>query len=183
MARSPDPFLTDPDVDARRHELSLYFAPHPAPFLKDHDRMRAQTLARQAGARLTWGGAGVCWPAFFFGPVWFFYRRLYGVAWTIVAILVLVNVVGYVSTVSLDRLGLPFNMALAVIGRRAALHRAFRRLESLRRDTRVTDDAILKAGGVSRPVAWISGIVFGLIVILSVAGIVLGIVYDEKLPR
>ncbi len=183
MARSPDPFLTDPDVDARRHELSLYFAPNPAPFLKDYDRLRAQVLARRTGAWLTLSGAGVCWSALFFGPVWFFYRRLYGLAWTVVAALVLANVLDSLSIVSISRLGLPFSMALGVTGRRAALQRAFRRLGQMRRDGQLPDAAILAAGGVSKPAAWISGTIFALVFALALIGIVLTVIHGNPLPK
>ncbi len=181
MARSPDPFLIDPDVDARRHELSLYFAPNPAPFLKDYDRMRAQAAARRTGAWPT-RGAGTCWPALLFGPVWFFYRRLYGLAWTIVLVLALLNVLDFMSVVSVSRLGLPFGIALGVVGLHAALQRAFRRLEALRRDGQPTNAAILNAGGVSRPAAWISGTLLALLFPLALLGLVLAIVHDRPLP-
>ncbi len=183
MARTPDPFLTDPDVDARRHELSLYFAPNPAPFLKDYDRMRAQAVARRTGAWLTLRGAGMCWSAFFFGPVWFFYRRLHGLAWTVVAVLALAGALNYVSIVSISGLGLPFSMALAVTARHVALQRAFRRLGSLHRDGQLSDAAILKAGGVSRPAAWISGTILALLFALALAGIVLAIIHHEPVPN
>ena len=95
----------------------------------------------------------------------------------------LANVSDGVSAASISRLGLPFSMALAVIGRWAALYCAFRRPGQMRDNDQVLDDAILKAGEVSRPAAWIAGTLFARVFALALLGIVLAAIHDEPLPN
>lgn len=158
-------FLTDPDDDARRLELTAYFTPNPAPFLKTYELLRERALAKQAGQRVRFRFGGMCVPAFFFGPVWFFYRKLWGWA---VATVVLLAAVPFMPDPVSRRIGLPLGMALGLAGRHAAVNKAIGRLQAMRQAGQPLGVAqIIQAGGVSRLAGWISGVVLGVLIALS----------------
>ena len=162
-------FLTDPDADARRHELAMFFTPNPAPFLKTFELMRERALARQAGQRPRLRFASLCWPAFLFGPVWFFYRKLWAWGAGIVALIIVLNVIP--GTFGM-RLGLPLSLALGAAGRIIAVHAAIGRLQAGPRGGLPSGDAaIAQAGGVSRLAGWIAGTIWGGLVLLLLAAV------------
>jgi hypothetical protein len=170
-------FLRDPDQSARLLELRAYLGPNPESFLALYARMRAQTGRTAAKAALLILTDGLCAPAFFLGPVWFFYRKLWFWATAIVALMLLLAAIPGATV-----LGLPLGILLALIARRAYLHHAIRTITLLRTRSGLpgTEDehmltssdydddpgipsylqAIHAAGGVSHLAGWISGAVY-----------------------
>ena len=81
-------FLRDPDQSARRAELETFIGPNAAPFMKVYDRLQQDAVASVGGrARFRFAGGGFCVPAFFVGPVWFFYRKMWVIGAVIVGLL------------------------------------------------------------------------------------------------
>ena len=164
-------FLLDPDQTSRRAELATFFGPHADKFLKAYD---AQVVAanRAPGEKIKfqWFSGSYVWPAFFIGPVWFFYRKMW--AWG-VGITVVVLLIGLLPITS--RLGFPLGVALALSGPMFYLGHAVKKIEELRGQSAggVIDPARLAAvGGVSKAAGWIGGIVYGLMVALTIYGII-----------
>ncbi|MCQ8279728.1 DUF2628 domain-containing protein [Acetobacteraceae bacterium KSS8] len=164
MAR-PDDFLRHGDPAERRDELRRYIGPNADSFLPVYDRMQA----KQSSA-LPW--TGFCWPAFFLGPVWFFYRKLWLFAGLLCAIILAVALIPKLPPIS----GLIVSFISARMARWLYLTDAMKRLEALRETGQINrPGAIERAGGVSKPAAWISGIIFGLLYAVTLGLVVYAI--------
>lgn len=157
-------FLRDPDTDARRAELAAFVGPNAAPFLAMYDRLRV--TPERPGFRATTSFVAM---AFFLGPCWFFYRRMWAWAWAIVALMgVLVFIPGS------SRVGVPLAVSLGLFGRYSYLSRAFGVIERLRGGAATADlEALRRAGGVSRVAGWTSSAVYLVITAIGIVAAVL----------
>ena len=152
-------FLRDPDQDARRAELEAFVGHNPAPFLKQYDRLRERPEKPGFGAMTSFVAM-----AFFLGPCWFFYRRMWAWGWVLVVLLI---GLGFVPGSS--RLGVPVAVALGLLGRYTYLSQAFGRIEKLRGGAAVADlETLRKAGGVSKWAGWTSAIIYAVVVVLAI---------------
>ena len=161
-------FLADPNQDARRAELRDFFGPNADVFLRAYDKLREDTPQVSGGRpkfRLFGGGFEVA--AFFLGPVWFFYRKMWMIAWIIVGLMVVL------AFIPVRSVGLVFGLILAGMAHRTYVQHAVTKLAKLHASQALVTPAIVQAeGGVSRPAGTISGIIFGLIYIVAIASIV-----------
>ena len=162
-------FLNDPDQASRRAELAAFFGPHADTFLKAYDKLQADAVLAQGGRpkfRLYGGGFEVA--AFFLGPVWFFYRKMWTIAWVIVALLVGVALLPVGS-----RLGLITGVLLGFMAHRTYVQHAIGKLQKMRlADGTLDPDALRQAGGVSRQAGIISGVLYCLLCVAGFASIV-----------
>ena len=157
-------FLRDPDAQARRAELEAFIGPNARPFLLQYDRLRERPERPRFNAMASFVAM-----AFFLGPCWFFYRRMWGWAWAIVA---LMAALGFVP--GSTRVGVPLAVSLAMFGRYAYLSRAFGRIEKLRGGAGLADlETLRQAGGVSRAAGWISSGIYLALVALALVSMFL----------
>lgn len=157
-------FLRDPDPEARRAELAAFVGPNAEPFLKMYDRLRERP-EKPAFRAMT----SFVVMAFFLGPCWFFYRRMWGWAWALVAVMVALAFIPGSS-----RAGFPLAIALSMFGRYSHLSRAFSVIERLRGGAAVADpDELRRAGGVSRAAGWTSSAVYLVLAAIGIAAAVL----------
>ncbi len=167
-------FLQDPDQVSRQAELATFFGPHGAKFLKGYEMQRAM-MTRTTGGKIRYSflRAGYVWPAFFVGPVWFFYRKMWlwgGILTAVVVVLGLLPIAG--------RVGFPLGIAMAVGGSSLYLNHAVRTIERLRQASPngvVDPQQLAAAGGVSKTAGWIGGVVYGLLLLLALYGIIVAI--------
>jgi hypothetical protein len=179
MADSPYlAFLHDPDQASRRAELEQFFAPNPAPFLKVYDRLHAD-MAAGGRPKFRLFGGGFCWPAFFTGPVWFLYRKMWLIAGIIIAVMVALPFLP-----GTERAGVPLAVALALSGHRIYVQHAITLIQKARTPDGGVDDAMIaRAAGVSRIAAWIGGMIYGLLVVVALVSLYLLFSSGEPLPR
>ena len=161
-------FFQDPDQESRRLELTTFFGPNAATFLKAYDKLRDDTLAATSGRPKFRLFAGFEVAAFFLGPVWFFYRKMWILAWIIVAFLIAAYFVPL-----LGRAGLVLALLLAGMAHRSYVQHAIAKLQQLRGPDGVLNlQQVQAAGGVSKAAGIASGIVYGVLYILAIAGII-----------
>ena len=161
-------FMRDPDLPARRREVSIFFGPHADKYLAVFDRMHA-AANRPVGEKLKFSlaGNGFNAAAFFLGPVWFFYRKLWIYAWSITALIVVVGLLPAGA-----RLGLPISVGLAAnqlyvghsVATIAKMHAAGGELSA---------EQLARAGGVSTTAGWIAGGCCALLFLLGIVGLIL----------
>ncbi len=163
--------MLDPDQASRRLELTAFFGPNAADFLKTYDLLRERAVAIAAGQKpgFTLRGTGFEPAAFFLGPVWFFYRKLWAWAWSIVALIVVLGLLP-----GNTRFGVGLGAGLAIAARSAYVNHAIAKLAKLRNPQGEIDlQQAALAGGVSKTAGWISGTIFVLLTILGLAAIFL----------
>ena len=159
-------FLRDLDVEARRAELRAFIGPHPEPFIKMYEALRAQALAGRPKFGATTSFVVM---AFFLGPCWFFYRKMWIWAWSLVAAII---VLAFLPVT--NRIGLFLGVALAFSGRFAYLQHAIGRIVKLRGPAPQADLTLLtREGGVSARAGWISSAGYLLLTVLVVAALFL----------
>ncbi len=171
-------FLRDPDQPARRAELEAFFGPNAHTFLPVYDRLQADFVRTgRPGFSLRGGGFSV--PAFLCGPCWFFYRKMWAIAGIVIA--------GAVALAFLPvngGAGIGIGIMLGMFAYRAYVQHAIARITKLRReDGTIGLDALRRAGGVSRVAGWISGLIYGGITLLALAGIVYLASNGGEVPR
>lgn len=161
-------FLNDPDQEVRRAELRTFFGPNAETFLKAYDRLRSDTPAVPGGRpKFRLFGGGFEPAAFFLGPVWFFYRKMWLMAWVVVGMLVVVSFIPFRAA------GLIVGITLAGMAHRVYVQYAVQKLTTLHRGgTPVTPDTVAAAGGVSKRAGVISGVIYALFWILGVVSII-----------
>ncbi len=167
MANAYIDFLQDPDVESRRAELRDFCGPNAEAFLKTFDQQRTQSLAIGTGGPGRFGGLGVGFTpaAFFLGPVWFFYRKMWAWAWGLTVLLFLLG--WFLPNLRGVSIGIAAGMG--AVGKRVYVDHAVRVLTRLRSQGALTLDSVRAAGGVSKAAGWISGIVFGGLAAIAVA--------------
>ena len=161
-------FLADPNQEARRAELRDFFGPNAETFLKAYEKLRAatpQVTGQRPKFQMFGGGFEVA--AFFLGPVWFFYRKMWLVAWVIVGLMAVLAFIPF------RAVGLSLGLTLAGMAHRTYVTHAVQKLVALHAGNAVVTPAMVQAeGGVSKPAGIVSGVIFGLIYVLAVASIV-----------
>ncbi len=169
-------FLEDPDQTSRRAELIAFCGPNADGFLAVYDRMFAVANRDPSqgrgllGSLAPWLGGGFCAPAFFLGFVWFFYRRMWVWGGGFVLTMILIEWVPGTS-----QIGLVLAIAMALIARRLYVGHSISAIARLRAQTGPNEDssrfllALRSAGGVSRGAGWLSGGVFLLITLITLA--------------
>jgi hypothetical protein len=164
-ARALTQLVHHPDQAARRAELIVFCGPNPESFLALYNRLAADAASGER--RLTSSIGGLCAPAFFLGPVWFFYRKMWLWAWGYCAVMLLLALVPVGG-----QAGLALSVAAALIARWAYVDHASRAIARLRRIRPADEQAYLtrlaEAGGVSRLAGWASGIFFATALALAV---------------
>ena len=162
-------FMQDADQASRRAELEAFFGPKAEYYLKAYGHMWA-SVTKQPGASGRFQiFKAVVWPAFFVGPVWFFYRKMWGWA---SGLTVMVLVIG--SIPMLARAGFPVGIAMAGLGPTIYVNHAIRKLAAMRGvDGRVELERARAAGGVSKTAGWIAGTIYALLTALAVLNLVL----------
>ncbi len=165
-------FLHDPDQIHRREDLLAFFGPHADIYLLVYDRLHAGAN-RAPGQKFQFNffGGGLSGPAFFVGPVWFFYRKMWLYGGILTGLMVLLAALPAV--LSVGRLSLPISIGIAVAAKQIYVSHAISTIQKLRAANPYLDPQTLAhAGGVSRTAAWISGVIYALLVILGIAGTV-----------
>lgn len=159
-------FLKDPDAAARRAEFAAFVAPHAERFLPLYDAMRADVAATgRPRFRLKDGGFSAA--AFFVGPVWFLYRKMWLVAGVIVAALVVLALLPLPS-----RIGVIVAITLGLMAKRTYVTHAIGVIQTLRAGGPVDLDRLRAAGGVSRRAAWIGGTIYAALTLAGLAATV-----------
>ena len=172
-------FLRDPDQAARRAELTAFFGPNAGKFLSVYDVLQNDAVTGSGKPKFRLRGSGFSAPAFFFGPVWFFYRKMWLIAGIIAAGMVVLSLVPGTS-----RLGAGVGAGLAVMAYRAYVQHAIGKIDKLRGPDGVADLAMVaEAGGVSKLAAWISGTIYGLLALATLVSIYLLVQAGEPIPR
>ena len=159
-------FLRDEDQASREAELRDFIGPNADKFLPVYRGLRPGPNGRP---QIRFFGSGFVAGAFFGGPTWFFYRKLWAVAWTITGLLIFVMVLAYAfPTAPISRLGFIVSMVLALSAKRLYMTHAVQQLGRLRQANGVLEPvAVRAAGGVSRTAAWISGSIYGFFTLLG----------------
>ena len=106
-------FLRDPDQASRREELSAFFGPNADVYLSTYNRMRELELQPRGVKSFRLFRFGLSGPAFFFGPVWFFYRKLWLYGTILTAALI------SLAFLPLGRLSLPISLVMAMAAKQA----------------------------------------------------------------
>ena len=162
-------YMRDPDAAARLADFGAFVGPNVKAFLPAYEKQRA-LLNRPPGqkAKFEWGAGGFNAAAFFGGPIWFFYRKMWAWAWGITAALILVGLIPGTS-----RIGLPVGIGLALGGNQIYIGHAVNRIARMRAAGHGSVEELQRAGGVSKVAGWIAGIVYALLFALAVYGIVM----------
>ena len=153
----------------RREEVRAYIGPHAEAFMPVWASMQARAAPRQPGEKRPRLRFGFIAMAFFLGPCWFFYRKLWLWAWGLVGLFVVLALLPLTS-----RVGLPLGIFLAMFGRQAYLGHVKARIAKLRGGAEFADLEVLRrAGGVSPLAGWISSVVIAGIALLGLASLIL----------
>ncbi len=164
-------FLRDPDQASREAELRDFIGPNAEAFLPVYRKMLPGPDGKP---QIKFFGGGFVACAFFCGPVWFFYRKMWAVAWSITGLLVLIVILSSLfPNAPLSRLGFILSIVLASSAKKLYVTTAIQRLGALRRATGILDPvAVQRDGGVSTTAAWVSGTIFGIFYLLGLIGII-----------
>lgn len=173
-------FLRDPDQESRRAELRDFCGPNADGFLKVYDTMYADALSAANGKKkFRFGGGGFVPAAFFCGPVWFFYRKMWVWAWGLTVVLIVIGLIP-----GLNRINFPVGIGLAIGGRRLYVTYAITKLQQMRAATgSLQPQDIRREGGVSVTAAWISGGIYAVLLLFALVGLVLLARSGAPLPR
>ena len=163
-----DSFLQDPAYSERRKELAFFVGPNAEKFLAAYDaqiQQRKDYFETKKIKFFQW--SFFTWPAFFTGPVWFFYRRMWAWGWGItIGLIVLALIPG------INRISFPIGIMLGAIAKRVYIDYAMRQINALHASGNATEPALIAAGGVSTKAGWIAGVIFVIYMILSIAGLI-----------
>jgi hypothetical protein len=153
-------------------DLATYFGPNSEVYLNHYGRM----VREQKTSPWSWN-----WPGFLTGYVWFFYRRMYAFAFTILILPIILS--------PLMSSGGALGLAFAVGGVHAKtiyVQHGFRHI--LRADRMgLTGDQrvwyLRSKGGVSRAAATFAGLFLAITVLIAILAIVYGGLDMQQLPR
>ena len=138
----------------RREELRAYIGPHAEAFMPVWASMQARAAPRQPGEKRPRLKLGFVAMAFFLGPCWFFYRKMWAWAWGLTATLVALAFLPIPS-----RATAPVGILLALFGRQLYLGHVRKQVAKLRGGAAFADTELLRrAGGVSPVAGWISSL-------------------------
>lgn len=164
----PNEFLTfanDPDQMSREAELRDFIGPNADKFLTYYRNMLPGPNGRPAFKLF---GAGFNPGAFFGGPVWFFYRKLWAWAWGITGLIVILSFLPFPRGV-----GIGLGAGLAAAANRVYLSHAISKLTRLRSVNGFLDPAAVRqAGGVSTTAGWVSGVIYVGVTILGILAMI-----------
>ena len=161
-------FMQDPDSAARLADFGAFVGPNVKAFLPAYEKQRAAAnRAPGEKAKFQWAAGGFNAGAFFGGPIWFFYRRMWGWAWGITAALVLVGLIPGTS-----RVGLPVGIVLGLGGNQLYVTHAVSKIAKLREAGRGSVEEMQRAGGVSKLAAWVASLVYAALVALTIWSLV-----------
>ncbi len=154
-------FVKDPDQASRRAELVAFFGPRPEKFLKIYDDMAA-IANRQPGTPIKFSllDGSICWPAFFLGPVWMIYRKMWLYAGLVFVVAILF---AFLPIPPGAVIGL--NIGIALASARLYVTQSIAAISKLRGNPA----ALAAASGVSPVAGGIGGIVF--VILLGFAGL------------
>jgi hypothetical protein len=172
MASAVAAFLRDPLQNARREELRAFIGPNAEKFLRTYDAMQASAVRRKGEKLAFRRHMGFPPLAFLLGPCWFCYRRLWGWAAGVTAAMALIAFV----PLPTQRLGIPFGVAVSVMGQTVYLNHAMARIAALRGDAPQADlDVLRREGGVSVAAGWISGCAMVLLIGAAIAAAIIAV--------
>ena len=161
-------FLADPNQEARYAELRDFFGPNADKFLPVYEKLRASTpqvTGQRPKSQLFGGGFEPA--AFFLGPVWFFYRKMWLIAWLIVGLMVVLAFIPF------RAVGMVLGITLATMAHRVYVQHAVQKLVALHASNAVVTPALVQAaGGVSKPAGITSGVIYGILWLLAVISII-----------
>ncbi len=174
MPRAPvAEFLHDPDQLHRREDLLAFFGPHADKYLLVYDRLHARAN-RAPGEKIRFNflrGGGMSGPAFFVGPVWFFYRKMWLYGGILTALMLLLAVLP--AFLSIGSLSLPISIGIAIVSKQIYVSDAINTIQKLRAaNPTLSPQTLAHAGGVSKTAGWISGAIYALLVILGIGSMV-----------
>lgn len=172
-------FLADPDQATRHAELRDFFGPNADKFLVAYDKLRAQT-PQVTGQRPKFQlfGGGFEPAAFFLGPVWFFYRKMWTVAWVVVGLMVVLAFIPF------RAVGIILSITLATMAHRVYVQHAVQKLVKLHSSGVMVTPALVQAeGGVSKPAGIISGVIYGSVWLLGVVSLIYLAAHGMPPPR
>ena len=156
-------FMQDPDAAARLADFGVFVGPKVKAFLPAYEKQRAAAnRAPGEKVKFEWASGGFNAGAFFGGPIWFFYRRMWAWAWGLTVALLLIGLIPGTS-----RVGLPVGIVLALWGNQLYVTHAVTKIAKLREAGRGSVEELQRAGGVSKLAAWISGIVYAGLIALT----------------
>ena len=167
-------FVRDGDQASRQAELKEFAGPNAAAYLQVYEKM-VMEANRPAGEKPKFSlfSAGFNVGAFFLGPVWFFYRKMWGWAWGFVGLLIVVGIIP-----GTNRVGLPVGIVLGLYGNRLYVTHAIAKLQKMRAaggGGPLVPEQVAAAGGVSKVAGWIAGVILvGLTAIAIYAMIAIG---------
>ena len=169
-------FLKDPDQELRRSELRTFFGPNAETFLRAYDKLREDTPAVSGGRpKFRLFGGGFEPAAFFLGPVWFFYRKMWLVAWVVVGLMIVAAFIPF------RAVGLILGITLAGMAHRTYVQHAVQKLVAMHNSGSVlTPEAVQAAGGVSKPAGIISGSIYILLWIVGVLSVIFLVSHGER---
>ncbi len=174
-------FLRDPDQIHRREELLAFFGPHADIYLTVYDRLHS-TANRVPGQKFQFNffGGGLSGPAFFVGPVWFFYRKMWLYGGILTGLMVLLAALP--AFLSVGRLSLPISIGIAIGAKQIYVSHAISTIQKLRAaNPALTPQTLAQAGGVSKTAGWISGAIYALLLLLGIGGTIY--ILHHGLPR
>lgn len=168
----------DSEAARRREEMRAYIGPHAEVFMPVWASMQARAAPRRAGEKRPRARLGFIAMAFFLGPCWFFYRKMWIWGGALVAVIFALAFVPLTS-----RIGLPLGIGMAMFGRQAYIGYAQKRIAKLRGGAEFADlDVLRRADGVSPLAGWISGGVLVGLSVLAVAVIATFTFVDASQP-
>ena len=174
-------FASDPDQLSREAELRDFFGPNADKFLAAYRRLRPGPNRRGSFSVL---GAGFNGAAFLTGPVWFFYRKYWNAAWIVVGLMIFFNIISYYVSGLALRGHFPLGVLLGLFANRLYILHATKKLNQMRAGSEgvLQPEQVRHAGGVSVTAAWISGIIYGLYVLLALFGILYIVMHVGDVP-
>lgn len=156
------PLFDDVDQDGVRADLKIFFGPNALLYLDTYEKMRTAIHANKFRPR-TW-----CWPAFFCGFAWFFYRKMYGLG---ALVFFLPIFIAYL-------FGRGSIVASAVFASSAKTHYVNLALERIAKADQLglwgadREDYLRRAGGVSLTGGLLAGCVYATVFVLVFAAAV-----------
>lgn len=163
-----DSYLQDPEYSERREELRVFIGPNAEKFLIAYDLLIQQRKQYLETSKFKFfQRSAYTWPAFFTGPVWFFYRKMWAWGWGLTIGLLALGLIP-----GINRISFPVSLILAAMAKRIYIEHAMKRINQLHASGNAKEAALAVAGGVSPKAAWIAGVIFGVYMLLSIGAIV-----------